>query len=143
MLNTILSSFLSIVFYTLGALHIYWGLGGKRALEQTLPTTTTGKKVLSPKLYHSMIVGIALVSFGIFYFIKSGTIDIHLPDLISNYGGWFISVLFSLRAVGDFKFVGLFKNVKETLFARLDTILFTPLCLTIGAVGIIQQLLEP
>ncbi|NRF91294.1 DUF3995 domain-containing protein [Paenibacillus frigoriresistens] len=31
--------------------------------------------------------------------------------------------------MGDFKYVGLFKRVKQTRFATYDTFLFTPLCL--------------
>jgi hypothetical protein len=43
-----------------------------------------------------------------------------------------IAALFLLRAIGDFKYVGFFKSVSQTDFARLDSLLFTPLCLLIA-----------
>jgi hypothetical protein len=36
------------------------------------------------------------------------------------------------RTVGDFKYVGLFKRVRGTPFARLDTLLYSPLCLLLS-----------
>ena len=50
-----------------------------------------------------------------------------------TYAGWSLMVLFLLRAIGDFKIVGLFKKLKSTKFATYDTWLFTPLCLFISA----------
>jgi hypothetical protein len=39
---------------------------------------------------------------------------------------------FLLRAVGEFRLVGLFKRIRGTAFARWDTWLFSPLCLLIA-----------
>jgi hypothetical protein len=38
-----------------------------------------------------------------------------------------------LRAVGEFRYVGLFKRVRGTKFAVLDTFVYSPLCLLLGA----------
>jgi hypothetical protein len=35
---------------------------------------------------------------------------------------------FGLRAVGEFRLVGFFKRVKGTRFARMDTLVYSPLC---------------
>jgi hypothetical protein len=43
-----------------------------------------------------------------------------------------LSATFIARAVGDFRLVGFFKRVRGTSFARLDTIVFAPLCLAVG-----------
>ena len=58
-----------------------------------------------------------------------------VPGWIFYSGTWVISVLFLLRAIGDFRFVGFFKSVTDTNFARWDTILFSPLCLFIAVVA--------
>jgi hypothetical protein len=39
------------------------------------------------------------------------------------------------RAIGEFKYVGFFKRVRDSKFARLDTLLYSPLCLLL-AVGV-------
>ena len=44
-----------------------------------------------------------------------------------------LAVAMAARAVGDFRLVGFFKRVRGTRFARLDTMLFTPLCLLLAA----------
>ena len=43
-----------------------------------------------------------------------------------------LATLFALRAVGDFRYVGLFRRVRGTPFARWDQWLFTPLCVSIA-----------
>ena len=43
-----------------------------------------------------------------------------------------LALVFAARAVGDFAFVGIFKRVRGTEFARYDAALYTPLCLALG-----------
>ena len=57
-----------------------------------------------------------------------------LPDNVlltttgHRYGLLLVGLLFSLRTLGDVKYVGLTKRVRNTPFAILDTKLYTPLC---------------
>ncbi len=37
------------------------------------------------------------------------------------------------RAVGDFKYVGFFKKLRDSRFATLDSWLYSPLCLLLAA----------
>ena len=56
------------------------------------------------------------------------------------YVGWVISSIFILRSIGDFKYIGFFKKLKTSKFGKMDSKLFSPLCLTIGLIGIIIEL---
>lgn len=56
-----------------------------------------------------------------------------LPAPWPTWGAWALAALFGLRAVGDFRYVGLFKRVKDSPFARWDSRLFTPLCIAVAA----------
>ena len=38
-----------------------------------------------------------------------------------------------MRAIGDFRYVGFFKRVRGSRFARMDTTLYSPLCLALAA----------
>jgi hypothetical protein len=52
-------------------------------------------------------------------------------EIIAPYLPTLLLVLvavFAIRALGDFKYVGFFKKVKNTDFAINDTKYFTPLC---------------
>ncbi len=46
-----------------------------------------------------------------------------------------LTALFAMRAIGEFRFVGLFKTQREGLFARRDTWIYTPLCISIAALS--------
>jgi hypothetical protein len=138
----ILSILLSLILILLGMIHFNWVIGGKFGFEESLPTKENGERVLNPKRIDSAIVGIGLTAFGIFYMLKSGLIEYNLPEWIMKYGSWIIPTIFLLRAIGEFKYVGFFKSVKETDFGKLDTKLFSPLCLVIAISGIIIQLMK-
>ncbi len=90
----------------------------------------------------SFIVGMGLTAFGIFYLFQSGIIAYNLSAGILNYGGWIISIIFLLRAVGDFKYIRFINSITNTNFGKLDTKFLSPLCLVIGILGIIIQLMH-
>lgn len=138
----ILSILLGIIFIGLGIIHFNWVIGGKFGFSESLPTKENGERVLNPKKMDSAIVGIGLTAFGIFYFLKSGLVELNPPEWIMKYGSWIIPSIFLLRAIGEFKYVGFFKNVKKTDFAKWDTKLFSPLCLAIAIIGITIQLIK-
>ncbi|BDD03899.1 DUF3995 domain-containing protein [Aureibacter tunicatorum] len=138
----ILSIILSAIFIGLGLIHFNWLIGGKFGFEESLPTKENGERVLNPKKIDSAIVGIGLTAFGIFYLLKSELIEFNLPEWIIKYGNWVIPIIFLLRAVGEFKYVGFFKTVKNTKFGKWDTKLFSPLCFVIGIFGIAIQLIK-
>jgi len=128
----ILSILLSTIFFILGIIHLNWVVGGKFGFAESLPTKETGERVLNPKKIDSAIVGIGLITFGMFYLLKADLIDFNQPVWILKYGSWIIPSIFILRAIGEFKYIGFFKKVKKTEFGKLDTKFFSPLCLTIG-----------
>ncbi len=135
-----LSILLSIILVALGILHFKWAMGETFGFSKSLPTKESGERVLNPTKMDSVIVGAGLTAFGIFYVFKSGLIASGLPEWITIYAGWIIPMIFLLRAMGEFKYVGFFKKVKNTEFGKLDTKYFSPLCLVIGILGIIIQL---
>ena len=138
----ILTLILSLVFFLLAAIHFHWVFGGSFGFAASLPTKATGERVLNPKKFDSAVVAIALTIFGLFYLVKGNLININLPTWVFTYFTWIIPAIFLLRAMGDFKYIGFFKRVKTTDFARLDNIFFSPLCLIIGVLGILIHVLN-
>ncbi|MEX0289037.1 MAG: DUF3995 domain-containing protein [Flavobacteriaceae bacterium] len=129
------------LFFLLSMLHFYWALGGKWGFLASLPTTKQGKTVLNPKKIDSTLVGLFLLAFTVFYFNLIFTF-FHLPSQSNKYIGWSIALLFLIRAVGDFKYIGFFKKIKETAFAKMDQNYFSPLCLTIAIIALLLPLLN-
>ena len=139
---TFLSIILFLIFITLGAIHFYWLFGGTWALSKVIPTKENG---LSPQVipkFATLIVALGLAGISVFYLLKSGWIHFQLPAWITTYGYWFIPAIFIIRAIGDFNYLGIFKKIKNTEFAKADTKVFIPLCLFIGVVGISIQLIS-
>jgi Protein of unknown function (DUF3995) len=132
MLTLLTGLLLFLIFIFLSAIHFYWGLGGKWGADAAIPTKENNEKIMNPKLFECFAVAFGLLGFGFFILVKSQILSFKLPNWLLNYGGWALSVLFILRAIGDFKYVGFFKKIKNTRFGKLDTKYYSPLCLAIG-----------
>lgn len=142
MTTTILSTILLVIFTSLGFIHFYWLIGGKWGLEKVIPTKDNQMKTPSIPKFATLIVGLVLVLFGLIYLVKSGLVTVQIPNWVAIYGYWIIPSIFILRAIGDFQYVGFFKKIKNTSFAKADSKLFSPLCLIVGIIGILIQLMN-
>ena len=142
MIITILSLILFLIFIVLGGFHFYWLFGGVWGLEQVIPTRVEKASSLSIPKLATLLVGLILMLFGLMYLIKSGLINVQVQNWITNYGFWVIPSIFILRAIGDFNYVGFFKKITNTEFAKADSKIFAPLCLIIGIIGILIQLMN-
>ena len=124
----------------LGLVHVYRAEGGYKGFAHLLPTTVTGVRILNPTKLDCAIVGFFLTMFALFYLTRLGLFGIAISKLMISLVGWAVPVVFLLRAIGDFKFVGIFKKIKTSTLARLDTKIYSPLCLKISISGIIIQI---
>jgi hypothetical protein len=133
----ILTIILFLVFLFLGGLHILWMFGGKWAFDTAIPTDENGEKAFMPGKFATLIVALGLILFGFYYLFQSSFVFNPIPLTISQVIGWIIPAIFFLRAFGDFKYIGAFKKVKHTAFAKMDTRVYSPLCFFIAVLGIV------
>lgn len=108
----------SVLFLSMSFIHVYWAFGGQWGTEGALPSRD-GKRVLNPRPIGTLGVAIVLMVFAICsaYALQ-----------VSPYLPLIIGILFGLRTIGDFRFVGLFKQIRNTTFASYDNRFFIPLC---------------
>ena len=66
-----------------------------------------------------------------------------LPTWVYRTGIWCIALVFLLRAIGEFRYLGFFKQVNDSLFAYWDTVLYTPLCLGLAISCIVLAIHAP
>lgn len=125
---------ITIIFSLISLIHLYWALGGELWYDEVLPTNSMGTKTLNPTSAEALIVSIGLVVMALVVLGTQGLFDKYVDSKYFRYGVLLISLIFLLRAIGDFKFVGFFKTVRETQFGINDTLFFSPLCLFIGLV---------
>jgi hypothetical protein len=134
MFTTILGIFLAFIFLILGLIHVYWAFGSKAASEAVLPTVE-GKLVFDPSPFLTLLVALALFTAAFIILGQIGFLSLFAPNTVFYYGTLFISLVFLLRSIGEFRLVGFFKKIKNTKFAYWDTILFSPLCLLISVIA--------
>jgi len=122
----------AVILALLGLIHVYWAAGGAIGKGAAIPTRD-GNPMLHPTPLTTSLVAIALLALAALIAIKIGWIAAHGIEGSVRAGLWIGAGLFLLRAVGDFRYVGFFKRVRATRFARLDTLIYSPLCLLLAA----------
>jgi hypothetical protein len=130
--TNIITILLSIVFLFLAGIHLYWGIGGKWGSKAVIPTNHNGGRVLKPDLKECLVVTLAFLLATFLLWEKAVWLPLWLPEKWVKYGITAMIVVFFLQSIGDFKYVGFFKKIKGTPFAKMDNKLFTPLCLLLA-----------
>lgn len=116
------------IFAFLGFLHLYWAFGGQWGLAATLPATKEGTQLFRPGILACIVVALGLLGFAAYSISLWQPLLAFLPDFLQRWGIWAIAGLFMLRSIGDFRYVGFFKEINNTLFAQMDTRYYSPLC---------------
>ena len=131
----------ALIFTIISGFHFYWAMGGKVGFDVVLPSNMEGIKSLNPSKLITFIAACVFLSVAIFYLIKAHLIHLPLPELMINYGLYLLAIVLIIRAIGDFKYVGFFKSIKNTPFAIYDTKYYSPLCLFLGLSTLFIQFL--
>ncbi len=138
-------SFLGIslagIFTFLSLLHFYWGFTGITPGANVIPSDRDDKLLFRPSRFDCVVVGLGLAVFATLVLIKSEWVHLTLLSRITDIAVWVIAGLFLLRAIGDFKYVGITKKIKTTAFARMDNRYYIPLCLFIALMALLLCLI--
>lgn len=124
----ILALLLTAIFFILSVIHIYWALGGEAGLAAAIPVKEDGQQSFSPSRTGTLAVAVVLFFFAVLVFCVGVQNITVLRPLC-----WLLALVLFLRAIGDFKLIGLFKRPSASVFAKYDTWLYSPLCLFLAA----------
>lgn len=121
----------ALIFILLSLLHVYWAMGGKWAAAQVLPQVpgAEGARVFMPGKGMTLVVAAGLMGFAL---IQIGNVYNNLESRLLLNGLLGTGIVFGARVIGDFRYVGITKRVRDTTFARNDNRIFIPLCLYIA-----------
>jgi hypothetical protein len=100
-----------------------------------VPTRADGSPVLNPGPVAALSVAAQLLASAWLLLERAGFGPRFLPAPLPAIGSTGVAVAFLLRGMGDFRYVGLFKRVRDTPFARMDSRLYTPLVLVLASVA--------
>ena len=121
-----------LILGTLSVTHIYWALGGRRGQSAVVPTVGD-RAMISPSTVATLTVASLL---GLSAIIVIGAAADWAPTAVFRIGCIGIAVVLFARSIGDRRYFGLFKRIRDTQFARRDTRVDTPLCLALAGVAI-------
>lgn len=104
------------------------GAGAPRAVP-----SVEGKPLFVPTRSATVAVGVVLIAFGGLVLATAGSISLGVSRTALSWLSYALALGLLARAVGEFRYVGFFKRVRGTRFARLDTLIYSPLCLLLAA----------
>ena len=120
-------------FALLSALHLYWAAGGRIGAEAALPERD-GAPLFQPGVASTLAVAGLLAFAALLVLAHGGHWPANaLPPWVVRVGVPVVAVALLARAIGEFRYVGFFKRVRATRFARLDTRVYSPIALLLGA----------
>ncbi|MGG0705574.1 DUF3995 domain-containing protein [Bacillus paramobilis] len=115
------------ILFLVSFLHVYWAFGGKWATNSVIPTKS-GEKAFIPGTGMTFFIALLLSMAAIILLQQTNVVHLALPNIIVQMGSWFCMIAFFIRVIGEFHYFGIFKRKKDTQFARMDTVLYIPLC---------------
>ncbi|MEM6428433.1 MAG: DUF3995 domain-containing protein, partial [Deinococcota bacterium] len=107
--------------------------GGRWGGSAVIPTRAGSEHALfTPPPIATLVVAAALAIAALLSLAQVQLITLELPTWLLHTAMWGLSAIFLLRTVGDFRYVGIFKRIRGTRFARMDSLLYSPLCLLLS-----------
>ncbi len=117
----------SVILILVAVLHVYWACGGPALADSAYPT----ERMQAPGPAATLAVAALLTLY-------AGLVAAHSLEVGPHVVRWGVIAgvtILTLRAVGDGKYIGFSKQVRESKFGQFDDAYFTPLvvALAIGA----------
>ncbi|HDR8984680.1 TPA: DUF3995 domain-containing protein [Burkholderia vietnamiensis] len=111
--------------------HVYWALGGQRGKRAAIPEQD-GVPLLRPTRRGTLAVAAALLCGAGAVASRAGWLGPKVLPGATAFAIVAFALIFAVRAVGDFRYVGFFKRVRGSRFARMDTLCYSPLCVALA-----------
>jgi hypothetical protein len=125
----------AVVFLALAGIHIFWAFLGQGTPTGGVPFRADGSPVFVPSRAATLAVAVLLLAAALVLLERGGWGPGVLPRAWRGAAAGALSTILLLRGIGDFRYVGLFKRVRNTAFARLDSRYYTPLVLSLSVMA--------
>lgn len=100
-------------------LHIYWAFGGRWGSAAVIPVKEgEHKPAFTPRIWGTLFVAILILLASVIIVVQVGYLQGFEANSLSKIGSIVCALVFIVRAIGDFKFVGFFK--KLNILSLLD-----------------------
>jgi len=129
--GTALASTVSLVFVALSLWHVRMAVSPSSGESGAMPSVS-GKPLFVPSARATWAVAVVLLLFACLVAAMAGLLEVGIPRRALSWLCYALALGLFARAIGEFKYVGFFKRVRGTRFARLDTLVYSPLCLLLA-----------
>jgi hypothetical protein len=120
-----------VIFLVLALWHFRMALAPATGESAAVPSVQD-KPLFVPSTRATIAVGIVLVLFAALVAVTGGLVPLALPRVVPVWLSYGLALGLLARAIGEFKYVGFFKRVRGSPFAKLDTLVYSPLCLLLS-----------
>lgn len=114
--------------------HFYMALA-RWSREGGAVPSVGGKPLFVPSRKATFAVGVVLLLFAGLVAATAKMFPVGLPIAALSWLSYALALGLLARAVGEFKYVGFFKRVRDSRFATPDTWVYSPRCLLLAAGG--------
>lgn len=131
---------LILIFVSISILHFYWAFGGQKWKNFAIPTKSNASTALlfKPRFFETLLVAMGFLVFAWIIGMNTQMFPlVWLPTSYVTYATFGIAFIFLLRAIGEFRYIGFFKRIKNTTFSQMDSRYYSPLCLFIAIITLI------
>jgi hypothetical protein len=127
------------------AFHAHWAFGGRLGFSVSLPQLPDGAPVMAHRLPWwrpaAGVVALCLLCLALLLLEQAGYMKLPLPPGLVRAALLCVGVAFVARALIPNSYVGFFKSIRTTRWAKYDTRLYSPLFLLLGLL-IVRQALD-
>ena len=113
----------------IASLHVFWAFGGSTGLHAAIPVGSDGRPVFQPPRWLTFLVAIGLY---VFCGLLMAAWLLQAPPYWLRILLRATTLVMVLRSIGDGKQVGFTKTHRDSLFARWDDRLYTPLAVLLA-----------
>jgi hypothetical protein len=125
---------LILIFVSISILHFYWAFGGKKWVNYAIPTKGADltTPLFKPGFFETLVVALGFLVFAWIIGMNAHLFPlVWLPPNYVTYATFGIAFIFLLRSIGEFRYIGFFKTIKNTTFSQMDSRYYSPLCFLI------------
>ena len=141
-MTAMLPIIVSCVFTGLGLWHVRMAFSLSTASpgETSAVPSVDGKPLFVPSTRATLAVAVVLTLFAALVLATAGILTTGIPGPVLVWLSYSLAAVLLARAVGEFRYVGFFKRVRGSRFAKMDTLVYSPLCvllaLGVGAIAL-------
>lgn len=128
-MTSIIAAVAALLLISISFIHLYWAFGGRWGGAAAIPSKPGGEALFRPRVPETIAVAIVLLLACASLLLQTRIVTFLDNSSYTRIICIVCAVVFFLRAIGEFNYVGFFKKVKGTSFAANDTKFYIPLCL--------------